>query len=34
MVFVGSLPAIYKQGDLMALRVAIRVDKLKPGTKG
>jgi O-antigen biosynthesis protein WbqP len=34
MVFVGPLPALYKQDDLMALRVATRVDKLKPGMIG
>jgi O-antigen biosynthesis protein WbqP len=31
MVFVGPRPALYNQDDLMALRVATGVDKLKPG---
>lgn len=34
MVFVGPRPALYNQDDLMALRVATRVDKLKPGITG
>ena len=34
MVFVGPRPALYNQDDLMALRVAARVDKLKPGITG
>ena len=34
MVFVGPRPALYNQGDLMALRVAKGVDKLKPGITG
>ena len=34
MVFVGPRPAIYNQDDLMALRVAAGVDKLKPGITG
>jgi len=34
MVFVGPRPALYKQDDLMALRVATGVDKLKPGITG
>jgi O-antigen biosynthesis protein WbqP len=34
MVFVGPRPALYNQDDLMALRVAGRVDKLKPGITG
>lgn len=34
MVFVGPRPALYNQGDLMALRVAAGVDKLKPGITG
>ena len=34
MVFVGPRPALYNQNDLMALRVAIGVDKLKPGITG
>lgn len=34
MVFVGPRPALYNQGDLMALRVASGVDKLKPGITG
>jgi O-antigen biosynthesis protein WbqP len=34
MVFVGPRPALYNQVDLMALRVAIGVDKLKPGITG
>jgi O-antigen biosynthesis protein WbqP len=34
MVFVGPRPALYNQHDLMALRVAIGVDKLKPGITG
>ena len=34
MVFVGPRPALYNQNDLMTLRVAIGVDKLKPGITG
>jgi O-antigen biosynthesis protein WbqP len=34
MVFVGPRPALYNQHDLMALRVAKGVDKLKPGITG
>jgi O-antigen biosynthesis protein WbqP len=34
MVFVGPRPALYNQHDLMALRVAAGVDKLKPGITG
>jgi O-antigen biosynthesis protein WbqP len=34
MVFVGPRPALYNQDDLMALRVAANVDKLKPGITG
>ena len=34
MVFVGPRPALYNQNDLMQLRVAIGVDKLKPGITG
>jgi O-antigen biosynthesis protein WbqP len=34
MVFVGPRPALYNQDDLMALRIAARVDKLKPGITG
>ena len=34
MVFVGPRPALYNQDDLMALRVAYGVDKLKPGITG
>ena len=34
MVFVGCRPALYNQGDLMALRVAVGVEKLKPGITG
>ena len=34
MVFVGPRPALYNQEDLMALRVAAEVDKLKPGITG
>jgi O-antigen biosynthesis protein WbqP len=34
MVLVGPRPALYNQDDLMALRVAARVDKLKPGITG
>ena len=34
MVFVGPRPALYSQDDLMALRVAVGVDKLKPGITG
>ena len=34
MVFVGPRPALYNQDDLMALRVEVEVDKLKPGITG
>ncbi len=34
MVFVGPRPALYNQDDLMALRVTLGVDKLKPGITG
>lgn len=34
MIFVGPRPALYNQDDLMALRVATGVDKLKPGITG
>jgi O-antigen biosynthesis protein WbqP len=34
MVFVGPRPALFNQVDLMILRVAIGVDKLKPGITG
>jgi O-antigen biosynthesis protein WbqP len=34
MVFLGPRPALYNQDDLMALRVAAGVDKLKPGITG
>jgi O-antigen biosynthesis protein WbqP len=34
MVFVGPRPALFNQEDLMALRVATGVDKLKPGITG
>jgi O-antigen biosynthesis protein WbqP len=34
MVFVGPRPALYNQDDLMVLRVAAGVDKLKPGITG
>ena len=34
MVFVGPRPALYNQEDLMALRVAAGVEKLKPGITG
>jgi len=34
MVFVGPRPALYNQDDLMTLRVATGVDKLKPGVTG
>lgn len=34
MVFVGPRPALYNQDDLMALRVASKVDQLKPGITG
>jgi O-antigen biosynthesis protein WbqP len=34
MVFVGPRPALFNQDDLMALRVATEVDKLKPGITG
>ena len=34
MVFVGPRPALYNQDDLMILRVANGIDKLKPGITG
>lgn len=34
MVFVGPRPALYNQDDLITLRVATGVDKLKPGITG
>jgi len=34
MVFIGPRPALYNQDDLMTLRVAAGVDKLKPGITG
>ncbi len=34
MVFVGPRPALYNQDDLMILRVAAGIDKLKPGITG
>ena len=34
MVFVGPRPALYNQDDLMALRLAAGVAKLKPGVTG
>jgi O-antigen biosynthesis protein WbqP len=34
MVFVGPRPALYNQDDLMALRVTVGVEKLKPGITG
>lgn len=34
MIFVGPRPALYNQDDLMALRVASGIDKLKPGITG
>jgi O-antigen biosynthesis protein WbqP len=34
MVFVGLRPALYNQNDLMASRVEVVVDKLKPGITG
>jgi O-antigen biosynthesis protein WbqP len=34
MAFVGPRPALYNQDDLIALRVAKGVDKLKPGIAG
>ena len=34
MVFVGPRPALYNQDDLMILRVATGVDKMKPGITG
>ncbi len=34
MVFVVTRPALYNQDDLMTLRVATGVDKLKPGITG
>ena len=34
MVFVGPRPALYNQDDLIALRIATGVSKLKPGITG
>jgi O-antigen biosynthesis protein WbqP len=34
MVFVGPRPALYNQDHLMVLRVAARVDQLKPRITG
>ena len=34
MVLVGPRPALYNQDDLMALRVAAGIDKIKPGITG
>jgi len=34
MVFVGPRPALYNQDDLMTLRLATEVHKLKPGITG
>ncbi len=34
MVFVGPRPALYNQDDLMAMRVKVGVDRLKPGITG
>ena len=34
MVFVGPRPALYNQDDLIALRLATGVNKLKPGITG
>ena len=34
MVFVGPRPALYNQDDLITLRIATGVDKLKPGITG
>ena len=34
MVFLGPRPALYNQDDLMALRIASGVEKLKPGITG
>ena len=34
MVFVGPIPTLYNQDDLMALRVVTGVHKLKPGISG
>jgi len=34
MVFVGPRPALYNQDDLMALRIGVGVEKLKPGITG
>lgn len=34
MVFVGPRPALYNQDDLMKLRLAYGIDKLKPGITG
>ena len=34
MVFVGPRPALYNQDDLMALRIVVGVEKLKPGITG
>ncbi len=34
MVFIGPRPALFNQDDLMVLRLAAGVDKLKPGITG
>jgi len=34
MVFVGPRPALYNQGDLIKLRIAKDIHKLKPGVTG
>lgn len=34
MVFVGPRPALFNQEDLISLRAAVGVDKLKPGITG
>jgi len=34
MGFVGPRPALYNQDDLMTLRIAVGVEKLKPGITG
>ena len=34
MVFVGPRPALYNQVDLVTLRIAVGVEKLKPGITG
>ena len=34
MVFVGPRPALHNQDDLMAMRIAAGVEKLKPGVTG